>query len=370
VLAVPRGSGVCGVSEFVGVYSDPCWTEPPELWRVEYTVELDQVYAIDSSGTQCLAHPADPTVTYRTTTPVAREALVGGRTTLSGSSRVRTQVIAGDDGSYTTLAPYDTELDVVCWMDYSAIGDGPRRCVPEGDSTSYSLDSTCDLRVSSNQIGCTPPATLSVYQDELRVWRRGERIEPLPSRVYLDVQDERSRWSCEPLDIAFVPGVELYVVGEEIDVASLPTFERVLEGSGRLQSWVLRVGDYQTFDSFFDSQLGAECWAEQIAPGDWRCVPLTGWAYGGWFFDDELCTQPSGVIAFGEAPIRYWERTDDCGGGTVHLHDTGAAIAPGSLYERIDGVCMPYAQSPGDQVHTLGRELGYDAYARLTMQMD
>jgi hypothetical protein len=369
VLAILRGTGACGVSELVGVYSDPCGVEPPELWRVEYTVELDEVYRIDESGTRCIAYPADPAYTYRTTTPLARDELVGGRTTLAGTGRVRTQVIAGDDGSYSTLGPYDTSLDVACWMDYTS-EDEPRRCRPEGNGTIYSLDSTCDLRVSPNLIGCTPPPTLSAYQDELRIWRRGERIEPLPSRMYLDVLSVETGWSCTPLDVAFVPGVELFVVGEEIDVASLPTFERVLEGSGRLQTWTQRNGDYRAFDGLFDSQLGEDCWADEVRPGEWRCLPDMGWAYGGWFYDDELCTQPSGVIAFGAAPVRYWERGDDCGGGTLHVHDVGAAIAPGSLYERINGVCTVYPQSPDEQVHTLGRELGFDAYARLTMSTD
>ena len=172
VLAVPRGTGACGVSELVGVYGDPCGVEAPEIWRVEYTVELDQVYMLDESRTRCLAYPADPAVTYRTTTPIARDQLVGGRTTLAGAGRVRAQVVAGDDGSYTTLGPYDTELDVACWMDYVS-EDEPRRCRPDGNGTIYSLDNKCDERVAPYRIGCVPPATLTAYHDDLRIWRRG-----------------------------------------------------------------------------------------------------------------------------------------------------------------------------------------------------
>jgi hypothetical protein len=366
VVAVPRGA--CSVPELVGVYADPCYVEPPELWRVRYTVALDEIYMLDESRTRCLAYPADPAYTYRTTTPLPREELVGGRTTLTGSSRVRTQVIAGDDGSYTALGPYDTELDVACWVDYGDGEDDARRCVPQGSGTIYSLDDKCEERVAPNRVGCTPPATLTSYHDELRVWRRGERIEPRPTLMYLDVLDVERGWSCTPLDVAFLPGVEAYGVGEEIDVASLPTFERVLEGGGRLQTWTQRAGDYRAFDGLFDQQLGEDCWVEEVRPGEWRCLPSMGWAYGGWFYDDELCSQPSGVIAFGGAPVRYWEPGDDCGGGTLHVHEIGVPIAPGSLHERVGGVCQRYESD--EPMHTLGRELGFDAYARLTPSID
>lgn len=370
----PAPPGACAAPPpgYVGVGRDPCDAAAiDEVWPLTgETVAVTVVYDYDATAGTCT--PREPAATprsyYRAGPKLDRDHFVRGTVAALGRARIRSRTILGDDGSMAPLGAFDTELGAAC---APSEADG---CVPDAARAVLAEDAACTRPVITAATACEPPAIISAGHGSSRtLFERGALVTADPERDLLlydmSVFIAGQGWSCSELTGRVNPGYGAYRAGREIPLTALaPAEARDGEGARIRPSWLV-AGDHRELVGYRDAQLGFGCAPAQVAPGEWRCLPVLPYVTRV-FFADAACTEPLPLIFdFGEGPagLPGTEAVPEgsCG-RRLRAYAPGAERAPQSYYYRAGGTCEPWG-TPDFPVHAfeLGPEVSLEPFPAL-----
>jgi hypothetical protein len=287
-----------------------------------------------------------------------------------GTTRLRRQYLAGDDGSRSQVNWYDTQRKEPCRFRVAA--DGRYRCLPKllrapltdarpngvtAPTTVGYADDQCTIEVCQGGL-CDDPKVQYIgrIQDSddmnLRIFPRGAPSLATHERSEADP-------TCHRLPTPS-PGIAL---GPEIPAAGFESAEIVDEvPAGRLRRKLLATPDGVTEPlSLYDTVLQLGCDFVPSEDGTWRCVPLHG--QGGVAYTDAACSSPimfvtPNQISAGAAIPRYASSIDPstCP-ARVRMYEVGEKVEPPALYYQfgLGRKCTSGAPAAGDAAYTVTR---------------
>lgn len=335
----------CPPPTFLRTTHDVCAGAVDALWRVAAEpVTLDEVYDWNATTGACTVSPW-PTGQYLVgEARVPLDQFVGGTVVNTGSGRIRTQVVVGDDGSLEPRGPFDDNLGAAC------DDTDDDRCWPVAAYTHYYEDDTCQRPIALGTDACPPPRYVDV--DHRRLFAVGAAFPPGPIDAY-DGAGTCTRSGGLP-----TPGTTAYHTASELSVDDLqPVAIETSRGGGRLHRIERVTGGHRTLVGFQDGLLRRSCVPRQLGPGRWACLPeLDG---PGQYFSDAACRMPLDVVFQYDGvdvPVVVWSDDLACVPRTAHVHGRGVELA--TYYTRNPEVgCVALHPSDGVRAFAMGPEI-------------
>jgi hypothetical protein len=287
----------------------------------------------------------------------------------------------GDDGSWQVVAFFDPTRETPC-LDLGIDMSPPSKCLPPyAAAGGYFADAACEVRISEvRPASCIfePPTTIIDLRYD------SDACPPVqPFDLYeIDASRETIPYSLDTSGACVATDTEpkeSYVQGAPIDLATIPTLETLVVGSGRVQGRFSGFGGVPFLPdvrrgAFVDAESGVACMPYQISDGTLRCIPRSFGLVGpeDFFYESSSCSGarvvlwqpnppcltdaplPEGVFLTGDAT--------DCGREPI-VTEVNAIAGPstaGTLYfaNSMTGACEPVADlSPSVTPLSLGEPL-------------
>lgn len=323
----------------------------------------------------CVPSAIDPAVAF-----VAEE--VPDETFLAATERIEPlggglarEVWDFEDGAYLARRAVDEERDGACRPPAAAREGGALPCVPEASAVRYDGqgrfgDAACTapLAVRWADCGDVPPPV--VVEDWVTTSCAPEVVYREPGDV-VETAFGGEASVCEQLPAR---PEELWLApGALVDLAIFPSLERVRTGGGRLvtEGVGVRAAWVDAGAAWLDSELGEPCQPTRFADGSTRCLPASNALYT--LFSDEACTRPvvehTGCDEVPGLVLEWEDAADNCAPPAVgSVRALGAPYGGPVFYAADPGSCLSW-QVEG-QVHELGEEVPFDAFATVTERQE
>ena len=364
-------------------YAFQCDARPTHVLDYDTCGTTRSIYLVGAQVTPAMVYVHNggaceasvPTATYFSTTPDPSAATYArGMIVDRGTTRVRTRLVVGADGSQQPLEAYDTTLATTCFPFFTAApNDANNYCLPRSMPSSFSDASDCSTPVAFAPAACPIPDYIDVPNTPFLVYRRGAQWVDGPTAttpMYRRSRPTDTTVACSAVSRPTSPLESAFHAGEQIPASFLPPVTRVIEPSttSRLSAAYFAIGDYRKFDLLHDVPGGFDCAATRTSETEWRCLPPFG-AVSRRYFDDAACTTSVPSINFYGPDRRYATEIigNSCGAAptSVKAYSVGAVLAPSSLYHFENGTCVPGVVE-GDDIYALGSELPLDAFVAMT----
>ncbi|MDX2086398.1 MAG: hypothetical protein SFX73_01055 [Kofleriaceae bacterium] len=279
---------------------------------------------------------------YNLGTEVRRELLVRIKhATSKEPSRIAVTSVITDDGLQVPTELSDRELERPCDLDLAATG-GVIQCIPRGArEASYYADEACSVAQLDVSLGEPVPPV---------VWTRDTATG---CTAYHEVGDlvigpvfRRIVGACQPVNAP--SDAQFYRLERPFEVATLARTRDHRDGR-RLLGIHASEGELTIDDPrLFDTELATECRRTEIAPGDFRCVPVTATPVTALFANPE-CTDELliALIDTSTCALRapYAMRTDV---DAITFHALGEPRTAPAYFISTGERCLPFTPTEPD----------------------
>jgi hypothetical protein len=303
---------------------------PPQIWRAR--------------GGACFGPetPAPRDRYFHLGTEVRREHLVRIKhTTSTEASRLAVTSMISLDGLHVPSELVDRDLELPCDLDLAATG-GAIHCIPRGAREArYFADDACTIHQIDITFGDPVPPV---------VWSRDAETACTAYHVVGGaVSGPLFRVIAGTCQAVNTPSdAELFGLARPFEVATLARAREHHDGR-RLLGIRAFEGDLTIDDPrLFDTALATECRRSEIAPGDFRCVPVTETRVTT-VFADPLCSTPLLVALIDTRTCalraRYAMRSDT---EATTFHAIGEVHAGPAYIISTAELCVPFAPTNPD----------------------
>jgi hypothetical protein len=304
------------------------------------------------------------------------DRFVAGTHEIAGDGAVRRREIVGEDGS---------RIPDTMW---SAADEGPctellGRCVPRHAESREFVDDACSVPVGHTQRDCARPDHVVFFEEEaacvvdIQVFENAGPAES--ASRYVEVGGACTAVGLEDYDY--------WAVGDEIPVDELPALATTTASGDRIRPYFTSHGGTPLLGTgrFADTRLGVDCYARFTDDGEaWRCIPVDVADVVEIYYADDACTEGLpvgetfrlGCTEMDEAPWTPTRALRTSNGAscsrTRHLHEVGAEVIPGQLYQQDqNGICTLAAWNRNSvRRFRVGAEIDFDDYAVFRLVSD